>query len=706
MFTPPKRLLAITLFAALAVVQVGVLRAQWVQTNGPNGGVSGLIVVSGTCLYARGANSVDLGAPGHVFLSTDTGTSWEPFSLSGKIVQSIAGCGSFLLAGTDYSFYISKNYGATWSETFGLSSLDATYGLYLVQSGSNIIAAGNGVFRSTDSGNHWVEAYSIVPLITGLASIGSNIFVSSIEGVFHSSDDGTTWNIPKDTIDMYALAVMGRVLFASTEDYEVLRSTDSGVSWTNTGIYAYVPDLFVEGTNIYAAGSYISKDTGNSWIPIHLGNSEATSIAALGKTIFVGTFGGLFRSTDSGMNGELVGLPSLNTGSLFASGNNLFESSYAYFSSANISTDEGLTWNPIGNGQIYPAMLVGSTIVAENDYGIAISTDNGVSWIQSNLPSTLGYPNLVRMGKYLFASTERFAIGETDTDVFRSPDEGRTWSVICTEVQPQVYGWLIPLSGNRLLYGGSSDDTHFAAYLSDDFGESWQYVDSTTLTSSNTSYIPFGLCCHPPTPVTQIGTITFGLDSGVLYRSSDDGSSWELVDSGLMNDSLSGINSAAATGSNLFICAKSGNIFLSTDTGSTWKNINDGLIDGSISFLAVTGQYLFAANTNDSFWRRPLGDFGIAAVAPVVEIRNSLQSYPNPFTQSTQITFTSPDAGYADISIVNLLGEQVAHVFSGELDADTHNFTFANTAGLPDGIYECMIRMNGRVGTLPLVLIH
>jgi hypothetical protein len=48
----------------------------------------------------------------------------------------------------------------------------------------------------------------------------------------------------------------------------------------------------------------------------------------------------------------------------------------------------------------------------------------------------------------------------------------------------------------------------------------------------------------------------------------------------------------------------------------------------------------------------------------------------------------------------------VAHVFSGELDAGEHNFTFSNTAGLPDGTYECLIRMNGQVQTLPVVLIH
>ena len=43
----------------------------------------------------------------------------------------------------------------------------------------------------------------------------------------------------------------------------------------------------------------------------------------------------------------------------------------------------------------------------------------------------------------------------------------------------------------------------------------------------------------------------------------------------------------------------------------------------------------------------------------------SADAYPNPFSQSTEITFTSETSGHADISIVNLLGNEVAHLFSG-----------------------------------------
>ena len=82
-----------------------------------------------------------------------------------------------------------------------------------------------------------------------------------------------------------------------------------------------------------------------------------------------------------------------------------------------------------------------------------------------------------------------------------------------------------------------------------------------------------------------------------------------------------------------------------------------------------------------------------------------LTSYPNPFSQSTTISFSSPESGVAEITIVNLLGSEVARVFSGEIEAGEHNFEWSNISGLPDGVYQCLIRMNGRVETLPIVLL-
>ena len=76
----------------------------------------------------------------------------------------------------------------------------------------------------------------------------------------------------------------------------------------------------------------------------------------------------------------------------------------------------------------------------------------------------------------------------------------------------------------------------------------------------------------------------------------------------------------------------------------------------------------------------------------------------NSLSQSTTLSFTPETSGYADVSIVNLLGVEVAHLFSGELAAGEHSFEWSKPTGLPDGMYECLVRMNGRVETLPVVL--
>ena len=701
-----KRIFILVLFTALAVMPMHVLRAQWVQTNGPIGGFIESITVSGSNIYADGGwhNS-------HIFLSMDTGLTWKPFVLWGNEVQSIAGCGSYLFAWTQDSFYVSSNNGRTWTEDSNWRTSKKWYLGSFVQSGSIIYSGGGGVFRSTDSGFTWTNESSGLPrdAVTGIAAVGTNLFVGLCcdSGLFRSTDSGATWTRTNSNFGtVQALAAIGTNLFVDSYDTGILLSTDYGDTWMASGLRDHGGSLLVYGSDIYA-GSNRSTDSGKSWVRLnvgYVGQNVPNSIAVLGPYIFAGTDdGGIYRSTEDSASGELVGLPSLDVSSLFTSGNNLIAEANGYFTNAYISTNEGLTWNLAGNwvqnGQVYCPF--DSTIfalgISTDDY-LAASNDNGVSWIPANLPNTMGYYSLVRMGKYLFVATEQISPSPPNIYVFRSSDGGINWIPASTGLPSGIYGSsLSVLTGNRLICAADVNFSNmYVDYVSSDFGVSWNFVDSSRREDST------GLCCPAPTPVTQMGIITFGIDSGELYRSYDDGLTWML--SVNPNDSLSGINSAVATGNNLFICAKSGNIFLSTDTGATWKHVNDGLSDSSISFLAVTGQYLFAANANDSFWRRPLSDLGISAVAEAPPIKQNIRSFPNPFSQSTQITFTTAAAGYADVSIVNLLGAEVAHLYSGELAAGNHSFPWSKPAGLPDGMYECLVRMNGRVETLPMIL--
>jgi hypothetical protein len=69
------------------------------------------------------------------------------------------------------------------------------------------------------------------------------------------------------------------------------------------------------------------------------------------------------------------------------------------------------------------------------------------------------------------------------------------------------------------------------------------------------------------------------------------------------------------------------------------------------------------------------------------------QNYPNPFTASTTIAFSTPARGTVELAIYDALGRQVALVPQGTLDAGLHFATLQNS--LRSGTYICVLRAAG-----------
>lgn len=80
---------------------------------------------------------------------------------------------------------------------------------------------------------------------------------------------------------------------------------------------------------------------------------------------------------------------------------------------------------------------------------------------------------------------------------------------------------------------------------------------------------------------------------------------------------------------------------------------------------------------------------------------DAIRSYPNPFSQSTEIAFTSATAGYADVSVVNILGVEAAHLFSGELAAGENDFAW-DAQGMAPGSYWCVVHIGDSVERIAL----
>jgi hypothetical protein len=67
------------------------------------------------------------------------------------------------------------------------------------------------------------------------------------------------------------------------------------------------------------------------------------------------------------------------------------------------------------------------------------------------------------------------------------------------------------------------------------------------------------------------------------------------------------------------------------------------------------------------------------------------QNYPNPFNPATTISFDVPKYSMVRITVLNILGKEVATLIRRELSAGCYKVTFDGSA-LPSGIYFCRMQ--------------
>ncbi len=384
---------------------------------------------------------------------------------------------------------------------------------------------------------------------------------------------------------------------------------------------------------------------------------------------------------------------------LTVSGTNLFAGNE---NGVFLSKDNGTTWSAENDGfsdnNLYVGSLAasGTNLLAVNGDTVYLSTNNGRTWTAENAGVSTQITSLAVSGSNLLVGSEyREEVdicGDTAEygGVFFSTDKGTNWTAANAGLPAYNAPLAFAVSGTNLFAGTDGS----GVYLSTNNGQSWK--------SANT-----GMTTAHVYALAVSGTNIFAGTGSGIFLSTDGGSSWDSVSIGLPSSTI--VVSLVVSGTNLFAATNSG-VFLSTNSGASWTEENTGLPANSYGLsLAVIGANLFVT-TGPGVYRRPLSEFeNTAAVsAQSSPTPSGIQIYPNPFSQSTQITFSSQAAGYAEVSIVNMLGVEVARLFSGELTAGEHSFTWdaGENACATRGVYECLVRMNGQVETLPVELMR
>jgi hypothetical protein len=81
------------------------------------------------------------------------------------------------------------------------------------------------------------------------------------------------------------------------------------------------------------------------------------------------------------------------------------------------------------------------------------------------------------------------------------------------------------------------------------------------------------------------------------------------------------------------------------------------------------------------------------------------QNYPNPFNPSTTISYDVPTSSHVTLRIFNILGQEVATLVDGEVQAGRHQVRW-DAAGLASAVYLCQLKANGFVETKKLILLR
>ena len=79
---------------------------------------------------------------------------------------------------------------------------------------------------------------------------------------------------------------------------------------------------------------------------------------------------------------------------------------------------------------------------------------------------------------------------------------------------------------------------------------------------------------------------------------------------------------------------------------------------------------------------------------------------PNPFNPTTSLNVIVANDGYVSVNVYNIVGQHVATLLSGYMDANTSGYTVNwNASNLSSGVYLVRAETAGSISTQKLMLL-
>ncbi len=534
---------------------------QW-TSMGPStspGGYAGLGRLNCIGFHPTDNNTLYVGAAaGGVWKSTDGGSTWSPISdeldaigVSDIIVLATAGDDIVYVATGDRDH----------SDTYSV-----------------------GVLKSIDGGLTWQNTGLVFTaqqnqLINRLLIDPTNddiLYAATTLGVYKSLDAGVTWNVIESTvfIDLEFKPGASNIIYGSTTDGDIYRSTNSGANWTTT--------LTTEGKRTEIA---ITPDNTDIVYAV-MANSSSGLYAVYKSTNSGSSFSSVFSGTNllgwncngTGTGGQgwydlCIASDPNNEDIVFLGGVNTWK-----------STDGGSSWN-INNHWSSTCGGSATTVHADkhnltyqngsstlfecNDGGLYSTTDGGSSW--NHHTDGMVISQMYRLG---VAQT-------TSADVITGLQDNGTKALLTSTWEDVIGG-----DGMECLIDYSNEQTQYGSLYYGSIYRTTDHWGSSTNISGGISGDAAWVTPYVQDP-NNSNTLFVGYED--VWKSTNQGNSWSQISSwgGSTLRSLA----VAPSNSNYIYTATTSTIYGTTNGGTTWTNITGSLPTGASNITYISIKY-------------------------------------------------------------------------------------------------------------------
>jgi len=338
-------------------------------------------------------------------------------------------------------------------------------------------------------------------------------------------------------------------------------------------------------------------------------------------------------------------------------------------SSILFSEDYGKSWQTVTSdltdiGSITTDSL--NQLYLASSKGIYRTTDYGHNW--EALLDSIDYTwftDFLIFEQYLYALADNF--------VYISEDYGGNWfKSYPSDSLHQIYLHKISRSPNGSLFLA---DSYKGVYRSTDNGTSWLVTNSGIGYNNGRSIA-----------VNSDGVVFFGADHDTtIYKSFDNGDTWKSGNHIFTGD-YSDMDIQFDSNNNVVINSYY-YVSVSKDLGECWESLHSG----SDAICITDKNTIILANK----FKLYQSDYLVTAIEsdepkyPQEYILS--QNYPNPFNPTTIINYELPNASNVKLIVYDVLGREVETLVNKTQHPGKHSVTF-DASGLASGVYYYKIK--------------